>query len=310
MWQRADVKPDGRSRVLRVDPTSALCYYHAVQTPQHPWLFPVVAALFGAVFGSFLNVVIHRLPAGESLAFPGSHCPRCGAPIRARDNIPVLGWIALGGRCRDCREPIAVRYPLVELANALLWAALALRFGFGFPFFAFAAYCSALLAITLIDVDHWIIPDAITLPGTVAGLVASLFLPPRGSLLADLLHRRLGLDRLPGFLASPGFWDSLAALLIGGGFFYLVAVLSRGGMGGGDIKLTAMMGAFLGLRDLGVAVFIGLLAGSAVGIALMIAGRKTRKDLIPFGPFLALGGVCAVFWGRPLVEWYLRLQGY
>jgi leader peptidase (prepilin peptidase)/N-methyltransferase len=203
-----------------------------------------------------------------------------------------------------------VRYPLVELANALLWAALALRFGLGFPLFAFAAYCSALLAITLIDVDHWIIPDAITLPGIVAGLAASFFLPPRGSLLADFLHHRLGLDRLPGFLASPGFWDSLAALLIGGGFFYLVAVVSRGGMGGGDIKLTAMMGAFLGMRDLGVAVFIGLLAGSVVGIALMIAGRKTRKDLIPFGPFLALGGVCAVFWGRPLVEWYLNLRGY
>ena len=129
-------------------------------------------------------------------------------------------------------------------------------------------------------------------------------------MLAEFLHHRLGLDRLPGFLASLGFWDSLAALLLGGGLFYLVAVVSRGGMGGGDIKLTAMMGAFLGMRDLGVAVFIGLLAGSAVGIALMIAGRKTRKDAIPFGPFLALGGICAVFWGRALVEWYLNLRGY
>jgi len=270
----------------------------------------VSAALFGAVVGSFLNVVIHRLPAGESVVFPGSRCPRCGAPIRARDNVPVLGWIALRGRCRDCREPIDPRYPLVELANALLWGALALRFGFGFPLLAFATLCSALLAITLIDVDHWIIPDAITLPGIAVGLAASFFLPPRGSLVADFLHHRLGLDRLPGFLASHGFWDSLAALLIGGGTFYLVAVVSRGGMGGGDIKLTAMMGAFLGLRDLGVAIFIGLIAGSAVGIVLMIAGRKTRKDAIPFGPFLALGGICAVFWGRALVEWYLNLRGY
>lgn len=276
----------------------------------NPWVLPVLAALFGAVVGSFLNVVIHRLPAGESVVFPGSRCPRCGAPIRPWDNIPVFGWIALGGRCRDCREPIAPRYPLVELANALLWAALALRFGMGFQLFAYAALCSALLAITLIDVDHWIIPDAITLPGIVVGLAASFFLPPRDSLIAGLLHRRLGLDHLPGFLASPGFWDSLAALLLGGGLFYLVAVVSRGGMGGGDIKLTAMMGAFLGLRDLGVAVFIGLLAGSVVGIALMIAGRKSRKDAIPFGPFLALGGVCAVFWGRALVDWYLNFRGY
>jgi len=275
-----------------------------------PPFIAIVAGLFGAVVGSFLNVVILRLPAGESVVFPGSHCPRCGAPIRPWDNIPVLGWIALGGRCRDCREPIALRYPLVELANALLWAALALRFGPGFQFFAFAALCSALLTITLIDVDHWIIPDAITLPGIAAGLAASFFLPPRGSLIVGFLHHRLGLDHLPGFLASVGFWDSLAALLLGGGLFYLVAWISRGGMGGGDIKLTAMMGAFLGMRDLGVAVFIGLLAGSVVGIALMIAGRKTRKDAIPFGPFLALGGICAVFWGGPLVDWYLNMRGY
>ncbi len=274
------------------------------------WAFPVIAGLFGAVVGSFLNVVIHRLPAGQSIVFPGSHCPRCGAPIRPWDNIPLLGWIALGGRCRDCREPIALRYPLVELANALLWATLALRFGLGFPLLAFTALCSALLTITMIDVDHWIIPDAITLPGIGLGLAASFFLPPRGSLLAEFIHHRLALDRLPGVLASPGFWDSLTAALIGGGFFYLVAVVSRGGMGGGDIKLTAMMGAFLGLRDLGVAVFIGLLAGSAVGIALMIAGRKGRKDAIPFGPFLALGGVCAVFWGSSLIDWYLNLRGY
>ena len=214
-----------------------------------------------------------------------------------------------GRRCRDCREPIDPRYPLVELANALSGRRSRCASASGFQLFAIAALCSALLAITLIDVDHWIIPDAITLPGIVAGLAAS-FLPPRGSLVAEFLHHRLGLDRLPGFLASPGFWDSLAALLLGGGLFYLVAWVSRGGMGGGDIKLTAMMGAFLGLRDLGVAIFIGLIAGSGVGIGLMIAGRKTRKDAIPFGPFLALGGICAVFWGRSLVEWYLDLRGY
>ena len=288
--------------------TARICYYRSML--ESAWLVPVAAGLFGAVIGSFLNVVIHRLPAGESIVSPGSRCPRCGAPVRPRDNVPVLGWLALGGRCRDCREPISPRYPLVELANALLWAALALRFGIGFPFFASAAFCSALLAITLIDVDHWIIPDVITLPGIVLGLAASFLMPPRESLLAEFLHRQLGLNRLPGFLSSLGFWDSLAAMLIGGGLFYLVAVVSRGGMGGGDIKLTAMMGAFLGMRDLGVAVFTGLLAGSAVGIALMIAGRKTRKDLIPFGPFLALGGVTAVFWGRTLVDWYLNIRGY
>ena len=209
-----------------------------------PPFLPVAAGLFGAVVGSFLNVVIHRLPAGESIVFPGSHCPRCGAPIRPWDNVPVFGWIALGGRCRDCREPIAPRYPLVELANALLWAALALRFGPGFPLFAFAALLLGAAdhhADRRRPLDH---PRRDHAPGIAAGLAASFFLPPRGSLLSDFFHHRLGLDRLPGFLAAPGFWVSLAALLLGGGMFYLVAVVSRGGMGGGDIKLTAMMGAF------------------------------------------------------------------
>ncbi len=305
--------PAAAPQTGRVDPARALCYYRGVWSSPlfaSPATFAIVAAVFGAVVGSFLNVVVCRLPAGESIVSPRSRCPRCGAPIRPRDNIPVLGWLALRGRCRDCRAPIALRYPLVEAANALLWAALALRFGPGVSFPVFAVFCSALVAITLIDADHWIIPDAITLPGIAVGLAASFVLPPRESLVADLLYHRLGLWRLPGPLTAPGFWDSLAALLIGGGFFYLVALVSRGGMGGGDIKLTAMMGAFLGLRDLGVAVFAGLLSGSAVGIALMIAGRKSRKDLIPFGPFLALGGVTAIFWSRQLIEWYLRLRGY
>ena len=280
-----------------------------------PWPVPAVAALFGAVVGSFLNVVIHRLPAGESIVFPGSRCPRCGAAIRPWDNVPVLGWLALRGRCRDCRGPISPRYPLVELANALLWAALALRLGPSLHLLAAAAFCSALLAITMIDLDHWIIPDVITLPGILVGLAASFVAPPRESLLADALYHAFGLGRLPGAIASPGFWDSLIASLTGFAFFWLVAeigdrVSRQESMGGGDLKLTAMMGAFLGLRELGVAVFIALLSGSAVGLALMAAGRKSRKDLIPFGPFLALGGVTAVFWARPLVDWYLRLRGF
>jgi leader peptidase (prepilin peptidase)/N-methyltransferase len=269
-----------------------------------------MALLFGAVIGSFLNVVIHRLPRGESLAFPGSRCPGCGTPIRPADNVPILSWILLRGRCRACGGPIAARYPLVELANALLWAALAARFGPGLPFAVFAPFVSALLAVALIDLEHLIIPDAISLPGIVAGLGASLALPPRDGLLAALIEQRLGLHHLPGILATPAFWDSAIAVVVGGGFFYAVAVVSRGGMGGGDIKLTAMMGAFLGLRDMAVAVFVGLLSGSIVGLALMALGRKKRKDLIPFGPFLALGGVSAVFWAGQLVRWYLRLTGF
>jgi leader peptidase (prepilin peptidase)/N-methyltransferase len=280
-----------------------------------PWFLPGAAFLFGLVVGSFLNVVIHRLPLGESVVSPRSRCPRCGTPISPADNVPVLSWLLLRGRCRSCAEPIAVRYPLVELANGLLWAALALRFGFGLPLFVWAVFCSALLVITLIDLDHTIIPDAITLPGMVIGLGVSFGMPSRQSALAELLHHALRLDRLPGALGSVTFWDSLLALLIGGGFFYAVAeisfvLLKREGMGGGDIKLTAMLGAFLGLRDLSLAIFASLVTGSLVGIALMALGRKTRKDVIPFGPFLALGGIMAVFWGERLVDWYLSYRGY
>jgi len=279
------------------------------------WFFPAAAFVFGAVVGSFLNVVIHRLPLGESVVHPGSRCPACGAPIRAHDNVPILGWVLLGGRCRDCRAPIAARYPLVELANALLWAALAQRLGFGLPFVLLAAFCSALVVVTLVDLDHLIIPDAITLPGIAVGLVASLFLPPRAGLVTWLLHGRLGLGRLPGPFGSPTFWDSLLAAAAGFAFFYLAAVLGdrlfrKASMGGGDIKLAAMMGAVLGLTGLVVAIYVALLVGSTVGIALLLLRRARPGTAIPFGPFLALGGVVASFWARDIAEWYTRLGGF
>lgn len=280
-----------------------------------PWLLPAFAFLFGAVVGSFLNVVVWRLPRGESLVRPGSHCPRCAAPVRPVDNVPILGWLLLRGRCRDCREPISARYPLVELANALLWAALARRLGPGVPLAAMAAFGSALLAITFIDLDHQIIPDAITLPGIAAGLVASCFIPERASLPALLLHERLGLAALPRPLGSPTLLDALLAAAAGFAFFYAAAeigwrILKKESMGGGDIKLAAMMGAFLGLTGLVVAVYAALLTGSVVGLALLALRRVRVGNPIPFGPFLALGGLTAIFSTDALVGWYLRLAGY
>ena len=254
------------------------------------WYPITLAVLFGAVVGSFLNVVIHRLPRRESMVLPPSHCPTCSVAIAFYDNIPIISYLFLGGRCRSCRARISPRYPIVEAANALLWALVVQRFGIGVEGFVWAAYCSALLVVTGIDLDHRLIPDVITLPGMALGLGASLIMPIT-------------------------FLDSLAALLLGGGFFYAVAVISdfvlgKPGMGGGDIKLTAMMGAFLGVKHVAFAVLAALCSGSIVAIILIAAGIKTRKDVIPFGPYLALGGITALFWGEPVIEWYLRLSSF
>jgi leader peptidase (prepilin peptidase)/N-methyltransferase len=254
------------------------------------FLLPASAFLFGAVIGSFLNVVIYRLPREESLVRPASRCTSCGTPVRPWQNIPLISWLILGGRCRSCRSAIPIRYPLVEGANALLYAALALRFGPDPLIIVWGAYCSALIVVTGIDFDHQIIPDVITLPGMAAGLAFSLVSPLT-------------------------FVESITGLFAGGAFFYAVAALSekilgKPGMGGGDIKLTAMMGAFLGPASLAVAVFAALLSGSAVSLVLIGLGKKTRKDIIPFGPFLALGGIAALFSGREIAEWYLSLTQF
>jgi leader peptidase (prepilin peptidase)/N-methyltransferase len=250
------------------------------------------AFVFGAVVGSFLNVVIHRLPRGESLVRPRSRCPGCGQPIRAVDNIPLLSFILLGGRCRACRARIPWRYPLVELLSGLLCTALLATFGLTPTFFGFFAFAASLLAVTFIDLDHQIIPDSISLPGIAVGLGMSFILRPGW----------------PGY----GPLSALLAALIGGGLLWGVAVayrLVRGveGMGFGDVKLLAMMGAFLGLRALPVILLVGSLSGAAAGLGLMLAAGKGLKQAIPFGPFLVLGAYCYLFFGEGLIGWYLSL---
>jgi leader peptidase (prepilin peptidase)/N-methyltransferase len=272
----------------------------------------VTAFVVGAIVGSFLNVVIHRLPRGESLVSPPSHCPHCGTAIAPWHNIPLLSYLLLGGRCRHCRGPISPRYPLVETANALLYLALVLQFGLGAEALIWAVYGSAMIAITGIDIDHKIIPDSITLPGMIVGLATTFWISKKSGLAALILSRWIPPADVPLLLPLT---DSFLALILGGGFFYTVAVVSdrvlgKPGMGGGDIKMAAMMGAFLGVENLAVAVFIALLSGSVVGITLMALGRKSRKDQIPFGPFLALGAVTVVFFGEELLTWYLGMHGF
>jgi leader peptidase (prepilin peptidase)/N-methyltransferase len=245
----------------------------------------VVVCLFGLVAGSFLNVVIHRLPRGESVAFPGSHCPACGAPIRPYDNVPVLSWLLLRGRCRVCRAPISARYPSVELANAVLWVAVFLRAP-GWADFASGAFlCSACLALLVIDAEFRILPDRITLTGIAVGLALSFFSRVR----------------------SPA--SSFAGAAIGAGGLWLVAFLYEKwkkveGMGFGDVKMLGMIGALLGASGVVVAVLLASVAGSLVGLALVAARRGSLQTALPFGVFLALGAVAALFWAPVLIELY------
>jgi leader peptidase (prepilin peptidase)/N-methyltransferase len=246
----------------------------------------VLAAVFvlGTILGSFLNVVIYRLPRRQSLVRPGSHCPRCGTPIRAADNIPLVSFLLLRGRCRACRAPIGWRYPLVEAAAGGLLVLVWVRYAPQQSWPALASgvlFSLSLLAVFFIDLDHQIVPNAITYPGLAAGVV-----------LAALQGKIV-----PAVLAAAG----------AGAFFLLVAVASRGGMGGGDVKLAAMMGAFLGWPGIAVGLLGGFIVGAVAGLVLIAAGKRSRTDAIPFGPALAVGGVVALLAGDVLVRWWLSL---
>jgi leader peptidase (prepilin peptidase) / N-methyltransferase len=241
----------------------------------------VLALLFGLVIGSFLNVVAHRLPRGESLAHPGSRCPRCGTPVKPYDNVPVLSWLVLRGRCRHCGEPISVRYPLVELATGLLFAAVVLARDDAVDIVLGLLLVTALVPIMLIDLERRLIPNAITLPAAIAGVAAILLLD------TDLIL------------------EALVAAAAAGGFFLLAAVLYPRGMGMGDVKLAGLLGLYLG-RGVGPALFAALILGVLVG-AVIIARKGAsagRKTAVPFGPFLAVGGLLGFFVGDGLADDY------
>jgi leader peptidase (prepilin peptidase) / N-methyltransferase len=246
----------------------------------------LIVFIFGLIIGSFCNVVIYRLPQGKSIIRPGSQCRSCAAPILPWDNIPLLSYFLLRGSCRVCKEAISLRYPSVELVSGVLYVLLWFKFGFSIPFAVYAALTSTLLTVALIDYDHKIIPNTITLPGIAIGLGLSIWALPITPL------------------------GSLLGVLIGGAFFYLIALVSKGGMGGGDIKLIAMIGAFLGWQGALFTIFSGALLGSLVGVMLMVLGRKGRKDKVPFGPFLSSGAIIFLLCGDGLIYWYFDLLSY
>lgn len=257
--------------------------------PGDIWLY-LVSAVAGLIVGSFANVCIYRLPRGKSVVWPSSRCPSCQTPLKPWDNIPVLSYLMLRGKCRACGEPISARYPLVEAANGLLYPAALYRYGTTPATLFYFLFLSAMVVITFIDLDFQIIPDEITLPGIPVGILAGwLFLP-------DPFYR----------VADMGIAISLTGAVTGFALYYAIAFLSRGGMGGGDIKLMTMAGAVLGWKGVLLTTFLASFLGSAVGIYLVIFKGKGRKSKIPFGPFLAAGALFSLFYGQEFVSWYLR----
>jgi leader peptidase (prepilin peptidase)/N-methyltransferase len=245
-------------------------------------LIVLIAVLFGLVVGSFLNVVIHRVPHHESVVWPASHCPHCEEPIRPRDNLPLISYVLLRGRCRNCKEPISVRYPVVEATTGLLFGAAAYEFGVSLSLLSALVLISSLIPLAVIDLEHRLLPNVIVGPATLLGLVLSI-------------------------LADPAGWWTypLSALAVAGALLGL-ALIYPSGMGMGDVKMGGMLGAFLGPYA-ALAVFLGALLGAISGGLLMAAGKMQRRSALPFGLFMALGGVISLFVGPKLWHLYTDL---
>lgn len=250
-------------------------------TVMQAWMF-----IIGCCLGSFYNVVIHRLPNGESLVHPPSHCPGCDKPIAPYDNIPILSYLLLRGKCRHCRASISPRYPLVEALTGLVAMLLFRRYGFHPQLLVEFVFASILIIITFIDLDTYTIPDVFSLTG-------------------------IGLGFLGSFLTARLSWtDSLLGVLLGGGLFWAIAagyawVRRREGLGGGDIKLLAMIGAFVGWSGVVFTILAASISGLAVGLVVMARSRQGLTAMIPFGPFLALGAISYIFWGQSFFQWYM-----
>lgn len=246
---------------------------------------------FGACVGSFLNVCIYRIPENKSIVFPGSSCPECKNAIPFYDNIPIISYLVLRGRCRFCKTGISIRYPLIETLTAIFSLALFLKFNLTAPFFFWFLFVSVLITISFIDIDHQIIPDVMSLPGIIVFASSFYFIP------------------------EMTLKNALLGIFAGGGILYSVAwvyykLKKQEGMGGGDIKLLAMIGAATGIKGVVFTIFTGSLLGTLIGILIMLYTRAADSKLkIPFGPFLSLGAVLYIFYGNELIQWYFNLLG-
>lgn len=244
--------------------------------------------IYGLIIGSFLNVCIYRIPRGESIAWPGSHCPTCSHSLSWYDNIPLLSYLVLKGKCRYCKSNISAQYPVVESLNAVLYIIMYFRFGFGVDFIFYSLMSSVLLAIIFIDLKEMIIPDS---------LVLSI-------LVLSVIHKTVNYF-LYGI--SPEIINSFLGLLLAGGMFTAIVLISRGGMGGGDVTLMGALGFVLGVKYILLNIFLSFVLGAIISLALLSAKIKKRKDPIPFGPFIVLGFFITSLWGKVIINWYFNI---
>lgn len=255
---------------------------------QAPWLLPAFAVLFGLVWGSFLNVVIHRLPLGQSLVSPRSRCPSCGKEVAAYDNVPLVSYVVLGGRCRHCKASISLRYPLVEASVGAASLASFVRQGPSVAALAELAFVAAMVALIFIDYDHQILPNSITIPGTVAALAYA------------------------GWRCDLAFSNCLLGAALGGGLLFFVSEVyfrlrKIEGLGFGDVKMMAMVGAFVGWKGVLLTLFLGSLSGTAVGLVVLVVRGGDLRTKLPFGTFLGMGAIATVYVGGALIAWYSGL---
>ena len=251
----------------------------------HPTALLVVAGLFGLLLGSFLNVCIFRLPRGTSVVWPASACGSCQRELRWFENIPVISWLVLGAKCARCKAPISLQYPIVEATTAVLFVLVTATTPLGPALAARLIFVAALVVLFAIDLEHHLLPNVITLPGIVVGLLFAL-------------------------LGPPGWQASLLGVLLGGGVLYAIAagyyaVRKEEGMGMGDVKMLAMIGAFLGWQSVLLTLVLASLSGAVIGLALIVVQRGSMKHALPFGTFLALGALVAMLAGQPVIDWYV-----
>lgn len=258
----------------------------ALNIPTEVWV--LLFFIYGAMFGSFANVLIYRMPREESVVRPRSYCYSCKTPIKWYDNIPILSWFILRGKCRKCHAAFSFRYPFVELLTGTLFALAFYQIGFQYFLIEVLLFLFAAVVCTFIDFDHMILPDEFTLSGIVIGLLGALLNPERI------------------------FWDAFLGFLLGGGFLWLLAyvyylISGKEGMGGGDIKLLAWIGALVGWKAIPFVIMFSALSGSVIGILVALRSKEGFKTAIPFGPYLVLGAVVYIFYGQKIGEWYINL---
>jgi leader peptidase (prepilin peptidase)/N-methyltransferase len=248
----------------------------------------VLVFIYGLIIGSFLNVCIYRIPRNESVVFPSSHCPNCNHYLKWYDNIPLFSYIFLGGKCRYCKAPISIQYPIVETLNALIYLILFYYFSFSIDFIFYALISSVLVVITFIDLKEMIIPDALV----ITILILSVVYKAVNYFTYDI---------------NPQILSSLGGLLLAGGLFLAIVILSKGGMGGGDVTLIAALGFILGHKFILFNIFLSFILGAVISLILLLTKIKTRKDPIPFGPFIILAFFITIIWGEGILSLYINL---